>query len=108
MDNNRQNGYERKLVVVNTCGIQEWWVQWRCQKKIMATKWLLQMWLETHKWCLTNLKQIGDIVNTEISCENNRSKEWNKLVNQINFSREPINSYDFEVILSLKKTNCQC
>jgi len=21
-----------KLVVVNTCGIQEWWVQWRCQK----------------------------------------------------------------------------
>jgi len=38
----------------------------------MATNWLLQMWLETHKWCLTYLKQIGDIV-TKISCENNRS-----------------------------------
>jgi hypothetical protein len=69
-------------------------------------EWLLQMWLEPHKWCLTNLKQIGDIV-TEISCENNKSKEWNKLVNQINFSRELIIIFDFEVILSLKKTNFQ-
>ncbi len=41
------------------------------KKKIMATKWLLQMWLETHKWCLTNLKHIGDIF-IEISCENNK------------------------------------
>lgn len=65
------------------------------KRKIMATKWLLQMWLETHKWCLTNLKQIGDIF-IEISCENNKSKKWNELVNQISFSREP----------SKKKTDC--